>query len=69
MLHAFVNHVRARSKLHDSNVYRELQANLVKHIWENFGNEKDFKVFMGDLKLCLKYISLYFLLYILFGKN
>ena len=37
VLPAFANHVRARSELRDSNVHHELQADLVKHIWEKFG--------------------------------
>ena len=36
VLPAFVNHVRARSKLHDSNVHHELQSDLVKDIWAKF---------------------------------
>ncbi|XP_058748763.1 uncharacterized protein LOC131621735 [Vicia villosa] len=37
VLPAFANHVRARSVMRDSNVHHELQADLVKHIWEKFG--------------------------------
>jgi len=41
VLHAFANHVRARSELHDPNVHHELQAYLVKHIWTKFGMFRD----------------------------
>ncbi|XP_057424645.1 uncharacterized protein LOC130718160 [Lotus japonicus] len=41
VLPAFVNHVRARSELRDSNVHHELQADLVKHIWAKFGMSQD----------------------------
>jgi len=36
VLPSFANHVRARSELRDSNVHHELQADLVKHIWQKF---------------------------------
>ncbi|KAL9665809.1 hypothetical protein QQ045_000130 [Rhodiola kirilowii] len=41
VLPAFANHVRARSELRDPNVHRELQADLVKHIWAKFGMFRD----------------------------
>ncbi|CAI8594017.1 unnamed protein product [Vicia faba] len=41
VLHAFANHVRARSVMRDSNVHHELQADLVKHIWVKFGIFRD----------------------------
>jgi len=41
VLPTFVNHVRARSELRDSNVHHELQADLVQHIWTKFGTFRD----------------------------
>jgi len=41
VLPTFANHVRARSELRDPNVYHELQADLVKHIWTKFGMFRD----------------------------
>jgi len=37
VLSLFSNHVRTRSDLRDSNVHHKLQADLVKHIWAQFG--------------------------------
>jgi len=45
VLHAFTNHVRARSELRDSSVHHELQADLVKHIWARFGMLRDQREF------------------------
>lgn len=45
VLPTFSNHVYAWYELCDSNVYHELQVDLVKHIWENLKcfMTKDFK--------------------------
>jgi len=36
VLPAFTNHMRARSELRYSNVHHELQAYLVKNMWQKF---------------------------------
>ncbi|CAJ2642043.1 unnamed protein product [Trifolium pratense] len=41
VLPAFADHVRARSEFHDANVHHQLQADLVKHIWNKFGMLRD----------------------------
>ncbi|AES90032.2 hypothetical protein MTR_4g083410 [Medicago truncatula] len=43
VLPTFVNHVRARSVMCDSNVHHEWQADLVKHIWAKF------KMFLDEI--------------------